>query len=153
MKATIKFCFFFYLGEMCIYWSPIYFLCFHGSLSLTSSSLSILCFRPAGGRSTWTATACDLISYYLTGASAVMTVKVFPFSPLLLKLVAQVTFYLHPVVILIILLVFASTLLQRYSTIFLFLRAPSLYVFALHYAPLFCSDLLSVCFSVPSPVV
>ncbi|KAI3356062.1 hypothetical protein L3Q82_017326 [Scortum barcoo] len=31
--------------------------------------------RPAGGRSTWTATACDLISYYLTGASAVMTIK------------------------------------------------------------------------------
>ncbi|KAJ8013110.1 hypothetical protein DPEC_G00049880 [Dallia pectoralis] len=31
--------------------------------------------RPAGGRSTWTATACDFISYYLTGASAVMTIK------------------------------------------------------------------------------
>ncbi|KAL7866157.1 hypothetical protein SRHO_G00114040 [Serrasalmus rhombeus] len=31
--------------------------------------------RPAGGRSTWTATACDFISYYLTGATAVMTIK------------------------------------------------------------------------------
>ncbi|XP_040913538.1 RING finger protein 17 [Toxotes jaculatrix] len=31
--------------------------------------------RPAGGRSTWTATACDFISFYLTGASAVMTIK------------------------------------------------------------------------------
>uniref|UniRef100_W5KUQ3 Ring finger protein 17 n=1 Tax=Astyanax mexicanus TaxID=7994 RepID=W5KUQ3_ASTMX len=30
---------------------------------------------PAGGRSTWTATACDFISYYLTGATAVMTIK------------------------------------------------------------------------------
>ncbi|XP_012993452.1 RING finger protein 17 isoform X2 [Esox lucius] len=31
--------------------------------------------RPAGGRSSWTATACDFVSYYLTGAVAVMTVK------------------------------------------------------------------------------
>uniref|UniRef100_I3KFC3 Ring finger protein 17 n=1 Tax=Oreochromis niloticus TaxID=8128 RepID=I3KFC3_ORENI len=31
--------------------------------------------RPAGGRSTWTDTACDSFSYYLTGASAVMTIK------------------------------------------------------------------------------
>ncbi|XP_034017974.1 RING finger protein 17 [Thalassophryne amazonica] len=31
--------------------------------------------RPAGGLLTWTATACDFISYYLTGASAVMTIK------------------------------------------------------------------------------
>ncbi|KTF93026.1 hypothetical protein cypCar_00029060 [Cyprinus carpio] len=31
--------------------------------------------RPAGGRSTWTATACDFISHYLTGAMAVMTIK------------------------------------------------------------------------------
>lgn len=32
--------------------------------------------RPAGGQSTWTATACDLISHYLTGAPALMTIKV-----------------------------------------------------------------------------
>jgi len=32
--------------------------------------------RPAGGRSTWTATACDFISLYLTGAMAVMDIKV-----------------------------------------------------------------------------
>ncbi|XP_053090427.1 RING finger protein 17 isoform X2 [Pangasianodon hypophthalmus] len=31
--------------------------------------------RPAGGCSTWTATACDFISYYLTGAMAIMTIK------------------------------------------------------------------------------
>ncbi|XP_035264204.1 RING finger protein 17 isoform X1 [Anguilla anguilla] len=31
--------------------------------------------RPAGGRSTWTATACDFISYYMTGAMAIMTIK------------------------------------------------------------------------------
>ncbi|XP_059355870.1 RING finger protein 17-like isoform X2 [Carassius carassius] len=31
--------------------------------------------RPAGGRSTWTATACDFISHYLTGARAVMNIK------------------------------------------------------------------------------
>ncbi|KAJ8246735.1 hypothetical protein GJAV_G00254800 [Gymnothorax javanicus] len=31
--------------------------------------------RPAGGRSTWTATACDFISYYMTGAIAMMTIK------------------------------------------------------------------------------
>ncbi|XP_070694705.1 RING finger protein 17 [Pempheris klunzingeri] len=43
-----------------------------GSLTLECTLTDI---RPAGGRSTWTATACDLISYYLTGASAVMTVK------------------------------------------------------------------------------
>ncbi|XP_027878178.1 RING finger protein 17 isoform X1 [Xiphophorus couchianus] len=42
-------------------------------------SLAIECtvndIRPTGGRSTWTDTACDLISYYLTGASALMTIK------------------------------------------------------------------------------
>ncbi|XP_075961117.1 RING finger protein 17 [Anarhichas minor] len=43
-----------------------------GSLALECSLTDI---RPAGGRSTWTATACDLISFYLTGASAVMTIK------------------------------------------------------------------------------
>ncbi|XP_062861401.1 RING finger protein 17 isoform X2 [Trichomycterus rosablanca] len=31
--------------------------------------------RPAGGCSTWTATACDFISFYLTGATAIMTIK------------------------------------------------------------------------------
>ncbi|KAI5628523.1 RING finger protein 17, partial [Silurus asotus] len=31
--------------------------------------------RPAGGCSSWTATACDFISYYLSGAMALMTVK------------------------------------------------------------------------------
>ncbi|XP_035378869.1 RING finger protein 17 [Electrophorus electricus] len=31
--------------------------------------------RPAGGCSTWTATACEFISYYLTGALAIMTIK------------------------------------------------------------------------------
>ncbi|XP_061092080.1 RING finger protein 17 isoform X2 [Conger conger] len=31
--------------------------------------------RPAGGRSTWTATSCDFISYYMTGAMATMTIK------------------------------------------------------------------------------
>lgn len=40
------------------------------------TSHSILSLRPAGGRATWTATACDLISCYLTGASAIMTIKV-----------------------------------------------------------------------------
>lgn len=30
--------------------------------------------RPAGGRSTWTATACDTISQFLTGATAIMTI-------------------------------------------------------------------------------
>ncbi|XP_027147115.1 RING finger protein 17 isoform X2 [Larimichthys crocea] len=43
-----------------------------GSLALECTLSGI---RPAGGRSTWTATACDLFSHYLTGASAVMTVK------------------------------------------------------------------------------
>uniref|UniRef100_UPI0037E8DC3E RING finger protein 17 n=1 Tax=Semicossyphus pulcher TaxID=241346 RepID=UPI0037E8DC3E len=43
-----------------------------GSLTLECTLTDI---RPAGGRSTWTATACDLFSYYLTGASAVMTIK------------------------------------------------------------------------------
>ncbi|XP_071779829.2 RING finger protein 17 [Centroberyx gerrardi] len=43
-----------------------------GSLMLECTLSDI---RPAGGRSTWTATACDFISYYLTGASAVMTIK------------------------------------------------------------------------------
>ncbi|XP_030642398.1 RING finger protein 17 [Chanos chanos] len=31
--------------------------------------------RPAGGGSTWTATACDFVSFYLEGAMAVMTLK------------------------------------------------------------------------------
>ncbi|XP_068593149.1 RING finger protein 17 [Cebidichthys violaceus] len=43
-----------------------------GSLALECSLTDI---RPAGGRSTWTATACDLMSFYLSGASAVMTIK------------------------------------------------------------------------------
>uniref|UniRef100_A0A665V3T4 Ring finger protein 17 n=1 Tax=Echeneis naucrates TaxID=173247 RepID=A0A665V3T4_ECHNA len=43
-----------------------------GSLALECTLTDI---RPAGGRSTWTATACDLFSHYLTGASAVMTFK------------------------------------------------------------------------------
>ncbi|KAM7406894.1 hypothetical protein PAMA_002879 [Pampus argenteus] len=43
-----------------------------GSLTLECTLTDI---RPAGGQSTWTATACDFISYYLTGASAVMTIK------------------------------------------------------------------------------
>nr|XP_020474573.1 RING finger protein 17 isoform X3 [Monopterus albus] len=43
-----------------------------GSLALECTLTDI---SPTGGKSTWTATACDLFSYYLTGASAVMTVK------------------------------------------------------------------------------
>uniref|UniRef100_A0A673AY12 Ring finger protein 17 n=1 Tax=Sphaeramia orbicularis TaxID=375764 RepID=A0A673AY12_9TELE len=43
-----------------------------GSLALECTLPDI---RPAGGRSTWTATACDFISYHLTGASAVVTIK------------------------------------------------------------------------------
>nr|XP_019956334.1 PREDICTED: RING finger protein 17 [Paralichthys olivaceus] len=43
-----------------------------GSLALECALTDI---RPAGGRSTWTATASDLFAYYLTGASAVMTIK------------------------------------------------------------------------------
>uniref|UniRef100_A0A3Q3MRH5 Ring finger protein 17 n=1 Tax=Mastacembelus armatus TaxID=205130 RepID=A0A3Q3MRH5_9TELE len=43
-----------------------------GSLALECTLTDI---RPAGGQSGWTATACDLLSYYLTGASAVMTIK------------------------------------------------------------------------------
>ncbi|KAM8854806.1 RING finger protein 17 [Spinachia spinachia] len=43
-----------------------------GSLALECTLTDI---RPAGGCSTWTATACDLISFYLTGASAVLTIK------------------------------------------------------------------------------
>ncbi|XP_045910588.1 RING finger protein 17 isoform X2 [Micropterus dolomieu] len=43
-----------------------------GTLALECTLTDI---RPAGGRSTWTATACDLFSFYLTGASAVMTIK------------------------------------------------------------------------------
>ncbi|MED6261642.1 hypothetical protein ATANTOWER_007906 [Ataeniobius toweri] len=43
-----------------------------GSLALECTLNDI---RPTGGRSTWTDTACDLISYYLTGASALMTIK------------------------------------------------------------------------------
>lgn len=47
-------------------------------LSLSRSISFSLPLRPAGGRSTWTATACDFISYYLTGAMAIMTIKVMP---------------------------------------------------------------------------
>ncbi|KAM7380101.1 hypothetical protein PAMP_003418 [Pampus punctatissimus] len=43
-----------------------------GSLTLECTLTDI---RPAGGQSTWTATACDFISHYLTGAPAVMTIK------------------------------------------------------------------------------
>ncbi|KAM4731883.1 RING finger protein 17 [Anableps anableps] len=43
-----------------------------GSLAMECTLNDI---RPTGGRTTWTDTACDLISYYLTGASAVMTIK------------------------------------------------------------------------------
>ncbi|XP_034417580.1 RING finger protein 17 [Cyclopterus lumpus] len=48
-------------------------------LSSLTGSLALECtltdIRPAGGRPTWSATACDLISFYLTGASAVLTIK------------------------------------------------------------------------------
>ncbi|XP_068428378.1 RING finger protein 17 isoform X2 [Clinocottus analis] len=43
-----------------------------GSLALECTLTDI---RPAGGRSTWSATACDLFSFYLTGASAYLTIK------------------------------------------------------------------------------
>ncbi|XP_075334657.1 RING finger protein 17 [Odontesthes bonariensis] len=43
-----------------------------GSVALECTLSDI---RPAGGRTTWTDTACDLISYYLTGASAVISIK------------------------------------------------------------------------------
>ncbi|XP_055086710.1 RING finger protein 17 [Periophthalmus magnuspinnatus] len=43
-----------------------------GSLALECTLYNI---RPAGGRSTWTATACDFISFYLSGASAILTAK------------------------------------------------------------------------------
>ncbi|KAK2840140.1 hypothetical protein Q5P01_013880 [Channa striata] len=43
-----------------------------GSLALECTLTDI---RPAGGQSTWTATACDLFSNYLTGASALVTIK------------------------------------------------------------------------------
>ncbi|KAI4806017.1 hypothetical protein KUCAC02_010609 [Chaenocephalus aceratus] len=43
-----------------------------GALALECTLTDI---RPAGGRSTWTATACDLISFYLAGASAMVTIK------------------------------------------------------------------------------
>ncbi|XP_035507554.2 RING finger protein 17 isoform X2 [Scophthalmus maximus] len=43
-----------------------------GSLALECTLTDI---RPAGGGSTWTATASNLFSHYMTGASAVMTIK------------------------------------------------------------------------------
>ncbi|XP_062420866.1 RING finger protein 17 [Pungitius pungitius] len=47
--------------------------------SFLTGSLALECtlsdIRPAGGCSTWTATACDLISFHLTGALAVLTIK------------------------------------------------------------------------------
>ncbi len=81
--AMLAFCFAWNLYSLV---STSSFSLFHDSLCLTliSSSLSLFSFRPAGGRSTWTATACDLISYYLSGASAVMTIKVFLSFPLLM---------------------------------------------------------------------
>uniref|UniRef100_A0A3B4Z7Q8 Ring finger protein 17 n=1 Tax=Stegastes partitus TaxID=144197 RepID=A0A3B4Z7Q8_9TELE len=45
---------------------------FVGSLAVECTLNDI---RPAGGRSSWTDTACDIISYYLNGASAVVTIK------------------------------------------------------------------------------
>ncbi|KAJ0070701.1 hypothetical protein NL108_017887, partial [Boleophthalmus pectinirostris] len=43
-----------------------------GSLALECTLCDI---RPAGGQSRWTATACDFISFYLSGASAILTAK------------------------------------------------------------------------------
>ncbi|XP_010795562.1 RING finger protein 17-like, partial [Notothenia coriiceps] len=43
-----------------------------GALALECSLTDI---RPAGGRTTWTATACDLISFHLAGASAMVNIK------------------------------------------------------------------------------
>ncbi|XP_055070435.2 RING finger protein 17 isoform X1 [Misgurnus anguillicaudatus] len=42
--------------------------------------------RPAGGRSTWTATACDFISQYLMGSTAIMTIKDPAVRPVLISL-------------------------------------------------------------------
>ncbi|RXN01480.1 RING finger protein 17 [Acipenser ruthenus] len=49
----------------------------YGSLALECCLSDI---RPAGGSEVWTATACDFISYYLTGALALMSVKQEEFS-------------------------------------------------------------------------
>uniref|UniRef100_A0A3Q1GIU1 Ring finger protein 17 n=1 Tax=Acanthochromis polyacanthus TaxID=80966 RepID=A0A3Q1GIU1_9TELE len=47
--------------------------------SSSVGSLAVECtlsdIRPAGGRSRWTDTACDIIAYYLSGASATVTIK------------------------------------------------------------------------------
>ncbi|XP_054643204.1 RING finger protein 17 [Dunckerocampus dactyliophorus] len=43
-----------------------------GSFALECSLTDI---RPAGGQPTWTATACDFMSYYLSGASALITIQ------------------------------------------------------------------------------
>nr|XP_057938997.1 RING finger protein 17 isoform X3 [Doryrhamphus excisus] len=43
-----------------------------GSFTLECSLTDI---RPAGGQPTWTATACDFMSYYLSGASALITIQ------------------------------------------------------------------------------
>lgn len=79
-----------YYGHVHIVSHPLLFWMIH-NLTLISSSLSVLSPRPAGGRSTWTATACDLISYYLTGASAVVTIKVllYFFKPKMFHLTAN----------------------------------------------------------------
>lgn len=62
-------------------------------LSTFTFYLLFVPFRPTGGRSTWTNTACDSFSYYLTGASAVMTIKVFlSFPPVIAQFLSTLIF-------------------------------------------------------------
>ena len=45
-------------------------------LFVVRQGIFFFCFRPTGGSDKWTATACDCLSLYLTGAVATIIIQV-----------------------------------------------------------------------------
>lgn len=63
---------------MCVYICICgsYFIFPHFVALVIKQVVKIFCFRPTGGSDKWTATACDCLSLYLTGAVASMILQV-----------------------------------------------------------------------------
>lgn len=53
-----------------------YFIFLYFVVLVIKQVVKIFCFRPTGGSDKWTATACDCLSLYLTGAVASMILQV-----------------------------------------------------------------------------
>lgn len=63
-------------NSVCLYVTFLVSVYFNILYCLLSYKLSFFCFRPTGGSDKWTATACDCLSLYLTGAIATIILQV-----------------------------------------------------------------------------